>query len=61
MANREKLETMTNFILRGSKITANDECITSNWGGGSESGGHHLEPEKDSNRAEVRTQKEIKP
>ena len=26
MANREKLETMTNFILRGSKITANDEC-----------------------------------
>ena len=26
MANREKLETMTNFILRASKITANDEC-----------------------------------
>ena len=25
MANREKLETMTNFILRGSKITANGE------------------------------------
>ena len=26
MANREKLETVTNFFLRGSKITANGEC-----------------------------------